>query len=102
MQKSKLDKLRIAFATIFILFTTFTLLFSTFEKQHEAFCDQENCPICFVIQSTQENLKLLITVFSFFTIFFHINTFFKKQIFFRESSVSKSNSLIFLKIRIND
>lgn len=100
MQRAKLDKLRVVFVAIFILFTIFSITFATFENHHE--CSVEDCPICFVIEVAESNLKLLHFALAVF-IFSQFAKFTSKKIQFSlKKSVFKSNTLISQKIRIND
>lgn len=57
MQELKIKKIRTAFAVLLLTFTLFSIAFSTQEINHE--CCGSNCQICFIIETSNINLKLL-------------------------------------------
>lgn len=101
MQNSKLNRLRTVLSVLLLIFTIFSVTFTAAEANHENHCNEENCPICFVIQFAKVNLGGLILSLA---VYKTIHNFVKseKLIF---SSISKScisNTLFLLKIRLND
>jgi len=57
MQKVRRKKARSALYAFLLLFTLFSLFFVIAEAGHD--CTHENCPICLIIQSFQQNMQLL-------------------------------------------
>jgi len=100
MQVAKLKKIRIVFATILVLFTIFSLYFSTVEKNHN--CSGSDCPICYVIEISKENIELLKFAKIFLSVIL-IHPFVLKINFQKNQKIfSFSLSPISQKIRIND
>lgn len=102
MQNKKLNKVRIALAVLLLVFSIFSVINIALERNHE--CSGENCPICFVISTVEQNLKLLslIAVFAATAtrpLFIALN---KSVLISSKIPLIKSNTLISQKIRIND
>lgn len=100
MQNKKLNKVRIALAVLLLVFSIFSVINIALERNHE--CSGENCPICFVISTAEQNLKLLslIAVFAATSpLFIALN---KSVLISSKIPLIKSNTLISQKIRIND
>ena len=100
MQNKKLNKVRIALAVLLLVFSIFSVINIALERNHE--CSGENCPICFVISTVEQNLKLLslIAVFAATSpLFIALN---KSVLISSKIPLIKSNTLISQKIRIND
>ena len=100
MQKSRIEFLRSAFCFIAGLFLLFSLVFSTVELDHH--CCGEHCHICEVIHLVQVNIRLFVIVLGALKVF-SLNGV---KTFVRECSChnqfSSINTLIILKIRLND
>lgn len=87
-------------AVMLVIFTIFSLLFSAVEVNHD--CSGEDCPICFVIEVTESNLKLLHFALAVFILSQFVKFTSNKIQFSSKKSIFKSNTLISQKIRIND
>lgn len=100
MQNKKLNKVRIALAVLLLVFSIFSVINIALERNHE--CSGENCPICFVISTVEQNLKLLslIAVFAATSSLFIASN--KSVLISSKIPLIKSNTLISQKIRIND
>lgn len=100
MQNKKLNKVRIALAVLLLVFSIFSVINIALERNHE--CSGENCPICFVISTAEQNLKLL----SLTAVFAATSSLFiasnKSVLISSKIPLIKSNTLISQKIRIND
>jgi len=57
VQNGKLRKLKTVLAVLLLTFTIFSVLAVSLEPVHQ--CNHENCSICYVIQVSKQNLKLL-------------------------------------------
>ena len=57
MQEQKLNKGALFFAAALLALTFFSILFSSAERFHE--CHGDDCPICQLLQITEQNIKLL-------------------------------------------
>lgn len=100
MQNKKLNKVRIALAVLLLVFSIFSVINIALERNHE--CSGENCPICFVISTVEQNLKLLSLTAVFAAtspLFIALN---KAVLISSKIPLIKSNTLISQKIRIND
>ena len=100
IRKIKSDRARLLLSVLLIIFTISNMLFTAHEMHHE--CSGEDCPICFVIQTSAQNLKLLSFVLSLFfieRIFKHTQK--NKSVTFAKS-VLESTTLVSQKIRLND
>lgn len=64
MQNSKLNKLRTVLSVLVLAFTLFSFAFTISESNHN--CTEENCPICYVLQVVESNLKIF--ALSFFAL----------------------------------
>lgn len=100
MQNKKLNKVRIALAVLLLVFSIFSVINIALERNHE--CSGENCPICFVISTAEQNLKLLslTAVFAATSPLFIASN--KSVLISSKILLIKSNTLISQKIRIND
>ena len=100
MQNKKLNKVRIALAVLLLVFSIFSVINIALERNHE--CSGENCPICFVISTVEQNLKLLslTAVFAATSPLFIASN--KSVLISSKILLIKSNTLISQKIRIND
>ncbi|MCI6365481.1 MAG: hypothetical protein MR911_03185 [Spirochaetia bacterium] len=100
MQNKKLNKIQIALAVLLLVFSIFSVINIALERNHE--CSGENCPICFVISTAEQNLKLL----SLTAVFAATSSLFiasnKSVLISSKIPLIKSNTLISQKIRIND
>lgn len=100
MQNKKLNKVQIALAVLLLVFSIFSVINIALERNHE--CSGENCPICFVISTVEQNLKLLSLTAVFAAtspLFIALN---KSVLISSKIPLIKSNTLISQKIRIND
>ena len=97
---SKLNRLRAVLAADFIAFTVLSVFFAAAEAGHD--CSGDDCPICFVIQLAEQNVKLLSLALcaAGFSLARHC---FASKISFKNSyQTSFNNSLISLKTRLNN
>ena len=100
MQNKKLNKVRIALAVLLLVFSIFSVINIGLERNHE--CSGENCPICFVISTVEQNLKLL-SLIAVFAATSHLFIALNKSVLISSKiTLIKSNTLISQKIRIND
>lgn len=97
---SKLNRLRAVFAAVFIAFTVFSLVFAAAEAGHD--CTGDDCPICFVIQASGQNVKLLSLALCAAEAFFARRYFAAKLSFKNSYQTFFNNSLISLKTRLNN
>ena len=100
MQNKKLNKVQIALAVLLLVFSIFSVINIALERKHE--CSGENCPICFVISTAEQNLKLL-SLTAVFAATSHLFIALNKSVLISSKiPLIKSNTLISQKIRIND
>lgn len=100
MQKSRINRFRTAFAILFLAFTLYSIFFITHEAHHE--CSGEDCPICFMMQMAEQNLKLLrYVLFSASVSYLFFRALNNNLSIFCES-VLNPTTLISQKIRLND
>ena len=95
-----LKKLRTAFAVLFLTFLVFSIFFESFEADHD--CTGDDCAICFVIMLSEGNIKLFaiaLVLLSLLTAYNSIPNI-KNQL--KKLSFNKSQTLISLKIRLNN
>ena len=103
MQKTENSVAVKVLAIAFLLITIFSVLYTSAEAGHKLACHEDNCPICFVITTVKENLKLLslglagmaICIASF-------GSTSKISIKYNNLKTLYTNSLIIQKIRLND
>ena len=99
MSERKLNKAALFLAAALLALTVFSISFSAAERFHE--CHGDDCPICQLLQITEQNIKLL-SLALFFAVAVG-GARFKK---FEDASilcgpVLKSNTLVSQKIRLN-
>lgn len=99
MSERKLNKVALFLAAALLALTVFSISFSAAERFHE--CHGDDCPICQLLQITEQNIKLL-SLALFFAVAVG-GARFKK---FEDASilcgpVLKSNTLVSQKIRLN-
>lgn len=97
---SKLNRLRAVLAAVFIAFTVFSVFFTAAEAGHD--CSGDDCPICFVIQLAEQNVKLLSLALCAAGVYLARHCFASKISFKNSYQTSFNNSLIFLKTRLNN
>lgn len=100
MQNEKLSRCRTVLSVLFLVFTIYSLFYIGHEARHE--CSGEDCPVCYVIQVAEQNLKLLGVALAVVV----VSSFFKKcdskKINAFPESVLNPSTLISQKIRLND
>ncbi|MBR5096352.1 MAG: hypothetical protein IK094_04510 [Treponema sp.] len=99
MSERKLNKAALFLAAALLALTVFSISFSAAERFHE--CHGDDCPICQLLQITEQNIKLLSLALVFAVAVGGAR--FKK---FEDASilcgpVLKSNTLVSQKIRLN-
>lgn len=97
---SKFNRLRAVFAALFIAFTVFSVFFVAAEAGHD--CSGDDCPICFVIQVAEQNVKLLSLALCAAGVSLARHCFASKIPFKNSYQTSFNNSLISLKTRLNN
>lgn len=97
---SKLNRLRAVLAAVFIAFTVFSVFFVAAEAGHD--CSGDDCPICFVIQVAEQNVKLLSLALCAAGVSLVRHCFALKLSFKNSYQTSFNNSLISLKTRLNN
>lgn len=100
MQKSKLNFFKTVLAVLLLTFSIFSVAVIALKNNHE--CSEDNCPICFVINVAEQNLKLLSLTGLSVAVLRHFNVF--RAPFFNSQKITylKSNTLIAQKVRLND
>ncbi len=101
MQSAKLNKLRTVLAVLLLAFAIFSSTLAAAETNHESFCTEDNCPVCFVIQVIKANLGGLILFFTVSGVIHH----FAESGKLAYSCANKfyiSYTLFSLKTRLND
>lgn len=97
---SKLNRLRAVLTVVFIAFTVFSVFFVAAEAGHD--CSGDDCPICFVIQVAEQNVKLLSLALCAAGVSLVRHCFALKLSFKNSYQTSFNNSLISLKTRLNN
>lgn len=97
---SKLNRLRAVLTAVFIAFTVFSVFFVAAEAGHD--CSGDDCPICFVIQVAEQNVKLLSLALCAAGVSLVRHCFALKLSFKNSYQTSFNNSLISLKTRLNN
>lgn len=100
MQNRKLNKIRTVLAVLLMAFSIFSVAYISLEKNHD--CSGDDCPICYVINVAEQNLKLLSFAAFFSVIIRHFSTYKKSILKFTRYTYLKSYTLISQKIRLND
>jgi len=99
MSERKLNKAALFLAAALLALTVFSISFSAAERFHE--CHGDGCPICQLLQITEQNIKLL-SLALFFAVAVggaRFKKFEGASILF--GPVLKSNTLVSQKIRLN-
>lgn len=97
---SKLNRLRAVLTAVFIAFTVFSVFFVAAEAGHD--CSGDDCPICFVIQVAELNVKLLSLALCAAGVSLVRHCFALKLSFKNSYQTSFNNSLISLKTRLDN
>lgn len=97
---SKLNRLRAVLTAVFIAFTVFSVFFVAAEAGHD--CSGDDCPICFVIQVAEQNVKLLSLALCAAGVSLVRHCFALKLSFKNSYQTSFNNSLISLKTRLDN
>ncbi len=100
MQKQRINMVRTLLAVLVLLFTFFSVFFTAHEHFHE--CSGEDCPICHVIQISEQNIKLFSFIVSVIAISKKINFVERQVISVACKPAFLSATLVSQKIRLND
>ncbi|MCR5401662.1 MAG: hypothetical protein K6E78_08730 [Treponema sp.] len=100
MQEKRLTKIRTILSVLLLIFSIFSLAFISIESHHE--CSGHDCPVCFIILITQQNIKLLSLTGLVFAIVKKITQRARVNFFISKHFYLKIHSLISQKIRMND
>lgn len=104
MQGTKLERFkktfRILISTFLLVFTLYSLFYIAHEAHHE--CSGEDCPICYVIFTAKQNIKLLAFGLAAIAASRSIKNLPLQNIVVYSKSVPNPNTLVIQKIRLND
>ncbi len=104
MQGTKLERFkntfRILISTFLLVFTVYSLFYIAHEAHHE--CSGEDCPICYVIFTAKQNIKLLALGLAAIAVTRSIKNRLLQNIVVYSKSIPNPNTLVIQKIRLND
>ncbi len=100
MQKQRLNLVRTLLAVLVLLFTVSSVFFTAHEHFHD--CSGEDCPICHVIQISEQNIKLFSFSLSLSAVAIVFHFMFADALAKVAATVFIAYTLISQKIRLND
>lgn len=95
-----LTKIRTAFSVLFLVVLVFSIFFESFEADHE--CTGDDCAICFVILLSEINIKLFAIALALLSLLTAYNSITNIKNQLKKLPLNKSQTLISLKIRLNN
>lgn len=100
MQNTNLNKLRTTLAVLLFLFTIISVSSINLERNHQ--CSGDDCVVCYLINITEQSIKLLSLIIAFTITKKNYSNFNKQNFNFSKNTYLKFPTLISQKIRIND
>ncbi len=100
MQKSKVTLSSFILSLLLLIFTCSSALFTAHHLHHH--CNGEDCSICFIIQISCQNLKLLSLALAALVFVCALK---RRAVYTNQKigkSILKSNTLVSQKVRLND
>jgi len=88
------------FAVLLLIFTILTFRFANLKVTHE--CSGDDCTICFVIEISEQNLKLLSLILTAILVFTAKKLSFRTASFPKQVTTHNYPTLISQKIRLNN
>ena len=95
-----MNVLRTTFAVLLLALTIFSVTFTACEKFHH--CSGQDCPVCFVLQISTQNLRLLGLALSFFAAAKTFTPFFKAIVLSVKKTDLKTFTLLDWKTKLNN
>ncbi len=100
MQNKRINVLRTTFAVLLLAITIFSVCFTACEKFHE--CSGHDCPVCFVLEISAQNLKLLGIALALFAAAKTLSPVFKAIFLSVKKTDLKTHTLLDLKTKLNN